>query len=102
MKTPSLTDFQLMVLEKNEIDCLDVVELLGDLADGDLPPTLRARVEDHIAGCDFCADMRAGYDLTIELARELKDEDQPLPTGVQNRLRSALNAKLGLNLTPVR
>ena len=102
MKTPALTDFQLMVLEKNEIDCLDVVELLGDLVDGDLPPTLEARLEGHISGCAYCEEMKASYELTIELARELKNDEKPIPTAVQNRLRSALNEKLGLNLALAR
>jgi Putative zinc-finger len=97
-KTPTLNDFQLMVLEKHTIDCVDVVELLGDLVEGDLTPTLAARLESHIEDCNYCGEIKRGYEMTIELARDLKNEEKPVPTAVQNRLRSALNEKLGINL----
>ena len=101
-KTPALNEFQLMVLEKHTIDCVDVVELLGDLVEGDLTPTLAARLESHIEDCNYCGEIKRGYELTIELAQELKNEEKPIPSAVQNRLRSALNEKLGINLSMVR
>lgn len=97
-KTPMMNDFQLMVLEKHTIDCVDVVELLGDLVEGDLTPTLAARLETHIEDCNYCGEIKRGYEMTIELARELKSDEKPVPTAVQNRLRAALNEKLGINL----
>ena len=101
-KTPALNDFQLMVLEKHTLDCVDVVELLGDLVEGDLSPTLAARLGSHIEDCNYCGEIKRGYEMTIELAHELKSEERPVPAAVQNRLRAALNEKLGLRLGMVR
>jgi hypothetical protein len=35
----------------------------------------------------------------IESAAELREPEQPIPVDVQNRLRKALNQRLGLNLS---
>ena len=93
------TDLQLMVLEKEHVECRDVMVLLGDYADGELSATLTGRLEEHIAECDYCQEVTAGYQLTIDLARELRDK--PIPADVQNRLRHNLNKRLGLNLAMV-
>lgn len=95
----ALNDFQLRVLEKEMITCSDVTDLLGEYTDRELSPTLRARVDAHICSCSYCKEIRDTYQLTVELAGELKD--RPMSAGVQNRLRKALNEKLGLNLRPV-
>ena len=91
-----LSDSQIRILEKQELDCTDVMELVGDLADGELSSSLKIRVHSHIVACQYCQDMEESYRLTIELARTLRD--QPIPSGVQKRLRQALNDRLGLNL----
>ena len=93
------TDLQLMVLEKEHIECRDVMVLLGDYCDNELPPSLKGRLDAHISGCDYCQELKQGYKLTIDLAKELRD--QPIPVEVQNRLRRSLNQRLGLNLSPV-
>ena len=92
----NFSDYQLRVLEKEHIDCIDVVELLGDYHDGELPESLRGRLHAHIEACPHCQALRDGYDLTIKLAKQLKEER--MPSGVQNRLREALNRRLGINL----
>jgi len=97
MKT--FTDYQMQVLEKSDIDCIDVTRLMGDYHDQDLPETLRGRVHAHIKNCEICAEMYSGYNFVVELASELKDE--PMPKEVKNRLREALNRRLGLNLAQV-
>ncbi|MBN8550148.1 MAG: zf-HC2 domain-containing protein [Deltaproteobacteria bacterium] len=92
-----LNDFQLLVLEKETIQCSDVAELLGDYTDKELPPTLRARIDSHIHQCEHCQELERSYRLTVELAGQL-NTNNPLPRGVQTRLRKALNEKLGLSL----
>jgi hypothetical protein len=89
-------DYKMKVLESPEIRCGDVENLLGEYADGELPMTLKSRLDAHIHKCSFCADAKNDYLKTIELARGLNDH--PVPTEVQNRLRSRLNAVLGLQL----
>lgn len=94
-----MTDFELFVLEKGNVDCSDVVKLFGSYVDEELPGTLRARVSAHVATCPKCRDFEKSYRSTIDLAAELRDK--PVPLEVQNRLRRALNQKLGLNLPMV-
>ena len=84
------------VLEKSKISCRDIVKLMGDYADRELPPTLRARLDSHICECAACAKFKHTYQLTVQLASEL--EDKPVPQDMQNRLRKALNRRLGISL----
>jgi len=93
-----LTDFQLLILEKDKINCVDVEALLDDYVEHALTPTLKARLDTHICDCDECQDLLEGYRLTIELAAELGERDTQIPGDVQKRLRSALNERLGLSL----
>ena len=95
------TDLQLLILEKSTIECGDIEALFGDFVEDDLPATLRARVDRHIKGCADCRQFQKEYCDVIQLARELGEEVTPAPVGVQNRLREALNARLGLSLAPV-
>lgn len=63
-----------------EITCREVVELLSGLLDDELPAPLRARVEDHLAGCDGCTmildELRETVRLTGELTEESLTEEQ--------------------------
>lgn len=97
--TDKFTEFQLEVLEKKDIDCVDFIALLGDRQDGDLPPSLEGRLHGHKAGCKFCKEFEASYRQTVELAAELPKPE--MPTGARNRLRGALNRRLGIQLPMV-
>jgi len=90
------SDLHLFVLEKGEFTCTDLDSLLGDYVDGELPSTLCARLDQHVAECQACQELKDGYLLTVQLAGELRAK--PVPTAVHNRLRDALNEKLGLTL----
>lgn len=94
------TKQQIMVLEKQMITCKDVVSLFGQYTDGELPPTLKARVDEHLHECTECQEFGRDYLLGIKLARELSD--RPVPDGVSSRLRDALNRRLGISLPVVR
>lgn len=93
-------DFHIQVLEKGMIDCADVDTLMGDLVDGDLMPTLAARLRDHIDECEVCAESLRSYTWVIEQAKQLKIEPlkEQLPDDVAKRLRENLNKRLGINL----
>lgn len=86
-----------MVLEKPEISCDDVTDLLGDYVEGDLMPTIVQRLDHHIAECAHCRELKHGYLTTIALARGLGDK--PMPRDVQSRLRKALKERLGIDLS---
>ena len=49
--------------------CAEIVELVTDYLDGALPPDARARVEEHLAGCDGCAEY---LDQIMQTARLLR------------------------------
>ena len=89
-------DDQLLIFEKERIECADVLSLLGDLHDDELPEVLKERVEHHIAECEYCRTVRDEYELTISIAHQLQQTEIPLD--VHNRLRESLNRRLGLNL----
>ncbi len=92
----NFTDTQLAAFEKQEIECVDVMLLLGDLHDHDMPSCLEERLLDHIATCPECQELRRGYELVINLAHQIDEE--PLPDDVEDRLHQALNKRLGLHL----
>lgn len=93
-----LTDIQLRILEKGQIECADVTRLLGDYVDSDLTPTLRARIHTHIESCEQCQVELKAYRQVIELALELRDST-PISNDVKRRLQDRLNEKLGLSLS---
>lgn len=88
----------LRVLEREQILCVDVEELLGDYAEDDLPQALKTRIDDHIGLCAECSQLKADYNMIIEVAEEMGREEPEMPLEVQNRLRQRLNASLGLKL----
>ena len=87
----------LRVLEKGQICCKDIRRMYGEMVEGDVPPTLNGRLEDHVRGCDECKEFTQSYLLTIDLAKSLRD--QPLPAGVEERLKLALSVRLGISLS---
>ena len=93
------SDAQLRVLEKGTIECKDVVRLLGDYTDKELSTTLKARLDAHIQNCSECREVRDSYKWTVDIASHL--EEKPISNEIQNRLRSTLNEKLGINLPMV-
>ena len=49
--------------------CAEIVELVTDYLEGALPPDARARVEEHLAGCDGCTEYLAQIVQTSALLR---------------------------------
>jgi anti-sigma factor RsiW len=80
------------------IECRDVIARLGDLVDNELPHQERDAVEEHIDGCADCAAFYASYRHVVTSAAELREPEEPISVDVQNRLRRALNVRLGLSL----
>jgi anti-sigma factor RsiW len=80
------------------LDCKDVVARLGDYTDNELPAGERIAMEDHLDECPDCAAFLASYTHVVASAAELREPEQPIGVDVQNRLRTALNKRLGINL----
>ena len=89
------TEDHVLMLEKGDLSCEDFEAALCDYADGDLPRSLKAKIDDHACRCEHCAEMKKTYLLTVKVAALLRDET-PADCGVQNRLREALNKRLNL------
>jgi hypothetical protein len=83
---------------KEIVDCQDVIARLGDYTDNELPLHTRAAMDHHLDRCADCTAFLASYNHVIDSAAELREPEQPLSLDVQNRLRSALNKRLGINL----
>lgn len=100
-KKPSLniSEYQMLVLEKGQIDCIDVVKLMGDLREQELPHTLEGRLRTHISECPHCQKFEASYNQVVNLANELGQDRKPIPNDVKQRLRQALNQRLGIRLS---
>lgn len=90
------TDTQLRVLEKERVCCSDVRRIFDDYFEEGCAPTLRARIDSHLANCPDCQEFAETYRLTVRLASELGTV--PVSRDIQNRLRKGLNERLGINL----
>lgn len=67
--------------------CRQVVELMTDYLEGNLPDRERARFEEHIAGCDGCRAYLAQLRTTREMVGRIADE--PMPVSVERELIEA-------------
>jgi len=64
--------------------CGEVLALLPDFVDGDLPPETLARVHAHLAVCDWCTRFGGAYAATVS---KLRGGEVPEgPSDLLNRL----------------
>jgi anti-sigma factor RsiW len=82
----------------SEPACSEVTARLGDYVDNELDPSVKLSIDTHLDICPECAAFFASYKHVIDSAAELREPEAPLAVDVQNRLRAALNQRLGLNL----
>jgi anti-sigma factor RsiW len=71
--------------------CGEVLERLPDYVDGALDPAEVARVEAHLAGCDWCERFGGSYG---DLVRALRARRDPSPAGLADRLAKRLAGRL--------
>jgi anti-sigma factor RsiW len=71
--------------------CYDLVRLLADYLEGQLPPDTHARLERHLAGCARCEAQLRSYQSTVSLLRSLRDEE--LPPDLRLTLKAFIDAK---------
>jgi anti-sigma factor RsiW len=68
----------------SDLPCQDFVEIVTDYLEGTLSPELRARVEAHLADCDYCVDYLAQIRQTIQSLGQLDEE--PVAPSTRERL----------------
>ena len=71
--------------------CHDLVGLLADFVERQLPPPVQASLERHLAACPRCVAQVKTYESTVSLLRTIKDEELPA------ELRCTLKAFLDRN-----
>lgn len=74
------------------LSCSEVLARLSDYVDGDLPAAERARVDEHLRGCDACARFGGEFRSTVQALRaHLGCADLPVPPRVLAALGRALD-----------
>ena len=73
--------------------CNDVVSLLADYVEHQLPPEVHQELEHHLARCPRCITQLKTYQSTVSLLRSIKEED--LPPELRCTLRSFLHKNCG-------
>jgi anti-sigma factor RsiW len=58
-----------------DMACEDVVQLITAYLDGALPDDARARIDEHLDGCDGCQNVLAQWRTIIALAGRLTEAD---------------------------
>jgi anti-sigma factor RsiW len=75
----------------SEMVCVSGVENLMDYLEGVVPPDLRLKVEEHVAGCPRCTAFIASYCETPRILREATAA--PFTTSVESSLQAFLRAR---------
>jgi anti-sigma factor (TIGR02949 family) len=73
------------------LSCSDVLARLSDYVDGELAEAERARVEEHLRGCDGCARFGGEFSATVRALRAHLARPQAVPRALADRLRRALD-----------
>lgn len=72
--------------------CSQVLELLGELIDGELDDTRRGAVEAHVAGCDVCERFGGRFAAMVRAVRALASDDaEALDEDALARLQARLS-----------
>ena len=58
-------------------NCPDIVRLLADFIEGQLPPDEHAALERHLARCNRCLCQLKTYRSTVSMLRTIREEDLP-------------------------
>ena len=69
--------------------CSEVIALLADYLERQLPPAVQADLEQHLARCPRCVAAVQGYERTVSLLRSLTERD--LPDDLRLSLRAFLD-----------
>ena len=71
--------------------CCNVVRLLADYLEHQLPPAIQTELEQHLQRCPRCVAQLHTYESTVTLLRSLKEDD--LPPDLRLTLKAFVDAK---------
>lgn len=74
------------------VSCEELVQVLIDYVDGNLPAGDRARLDEHFGDCPNCLAMMKTYRKTIDTARGVCADT--MPAEVRRRLKDFLEEKM--------
>lgn len=72
------------------IRCTEVLADLSDYLDGELPDEQAARIEGHLAGCDWCERFGGDFGAAVRALRQRLAAPPAPPAGVHERLHERL------------
>ena len=75
--------------------CVDLVSLLADYVEHQLPDDLHADLEQHLAECPRCVAQLKTYESTLSLLRSIRDED--LPKELRCKLKAFIDKRCANN-----
>lgn len=70
--------------------CYEILTMISDYLDGDLPESECAKLEDYLENCENCRTMVNTMEKTISLYRNISDVEC-LPEDVKKRLYKCLD-----------
>lgn len=70
--------------------CSQVLELLGELVDGELDDARRGAVEAHVRGCDVCERFGGRFAAMVHAVRRLAADADAIDEDALARLRAQL------------
>jgi len=71
--------------------CNNVVRLLADYLENQLPPAVHQELEQHLTRCPRCVAQLRSYESTVSLLRSLREDD--LPPELRLTVKSFLDSK---------
>lgn len=66
-------------MDKPAENCQDVLALLSDYLDLELPADACQQIENHLAGCLPCEEFAASLRATVDLCRQFQPSNMPKP-----------------------
>ena len=73
------------------VSCGEVLDQLSAYLDGELSAEQRARIEDHLRGCEGCTQFGGEFRATVQALREHLLRPMKLPSAVHERIRAAVD-----------
>ncbi len=64
-------------MNRDDVKCREVVDVLTDYLEGAMPPEQRAALEQHLLTCEGCTNYVEQLRMSIALTGRLQEEDVP-------------------------